>query len=163
MAVHEVVLEPAAQELADATSSPPFLYELDYPDARKVLEDLQAPPIDKLPIDEEWIAVPSSFGDARVRIVKPQGAEGMLPVIVYMHGGGWVLGNAATHDRLVRELAVGATPHWPSSSTRTHPRPATRSPSNRATQPPAGSPPTARPTGWTRPGSRWRASPSVET
>ena len=29
-------------------------------------------------------------------------------MIVYMHGGGWVLGNAATHDRLVRELAVGA-------------------------------------------------------
>jgi acetyl esterase len=104
----EVVLEPAAQELADATSSPPFLYELDYPDARKVLEDLQSPPIDKLPIDEEWITVPSSYGDARVRIIKPQGADGILPVIVYMHGGGWVLGNAATHDRLVRELAVGA-------------------------------------------------------
>jgi len=27
---------------------------------------------------------------------------------VYMHGGGWILGNAGTHDRLVRELAVGA-------------------------------------------------------
>jgi acetyl esterase len=103
-----VVLEPAAQELADATSTPPFLYELDYPDARKVLEDLQAAPIDKPPIDEEWITVPSSFGDARVRLIRPQGADGILPVIVYMHGGGWVLGNAATHDRLVRELAVGA-------------------------------------------------------
>ena len=33
---------------------------------------------------------------------------GTLPVILYMHGGGWVLGNAGTHDRLVRELAVGA-------------------------------------------------------
>jgi acetyl esterase/lipase len=48
------------------------------------------------------------MGDARVRIVKPRGATGMLPVIVYMHGGGWILGNAATHDRLVRELAVGS-------------------------------------------------------
>ena len=28
--------------------------------------------------------------------------------ILYVHGGGWVLGNAGTHDRLVRELAVGA-------------------------------------------------------
>ena len=44
----------------------------------------------------------------RVRLIKPRGADGMLPVIVYMHGGGWVLGNAATHDRLVREIAVGA-------------------------------------------------------
>ena len=31
----------------------------------------------------------------------------MLPAILYMHGGGWVLGDARTHDRLVRELAVG--------------------------------------------------------
>lgn len=52
--------------------------------------------------------MPSPAGDVRVRIVKPQGATGMLPVIVYMHGGDWILGNAATHDRLVRELAVGA-------------------------------------------------------
>ena len=38
----------------------------------------------------------------------PGGRQGTLPVILYMHGGGWVLGNAGTHDRLVRELAVGA-------------------------------------------------------
>ena len=104
----KIVLEPAAQQIADAFSTPPFLYELDYSDARKVLDDAQAAPVEKLPIDEEWITVPSTFGDARVRIIKPQGADGILPVIVYMHGGGWVLGNAATHDRLVRELAVGA-------------------------------------------------------
>jgi acetyl esterase len=104
----QVVLEPAAQDLADATSTPPFLYELGYAAARKVLDDLQAAPVDKLPIDEEWITVPAAVGDAHVRIIKPKGAQGELPVIVYMHGGGWVLGNAATHDRLVRELAVGA-------------------------------------------------------
>jgi acetyl esterase len=43
-----------------------------------------------------------------VRIVRPPDAAGTLPVILYMHGGGWVLGNADTHDRLVRELADGA-------------------------------------------------------
>jgi acetyl esterase/lipase len=105
---NKVVLEPAVQELADATSKPPFVYELGYADARKVLNDLQAGPVQKLPIDEEWITIPSAFGDARVRLIKPQGAEGSLPAIVYMHGGGWILGNAGTHDRLVRELAVGA-------------------------------------------------------
>ncbi len=73
-----------------------------------MLDDLQAKPIDKLPVEEEWVTVPSSFGDARVRVIKPVGAKGMLPAIVYMHGGGWVLGNAGTHDRLVRELAVGS-------------------------------------------------------
>lgn len=103
-----IVLEPAAQELADATSRHPFLYELEPTAARKVLDDLQAAPVDMPPVDEEWITVPASVGDVRVRIVKPRGASGTLPVVVYMHGGGWVLGNAGTHDRLVRELAVGA-------------------------------------------------------
>ena len=103
-----IVLEPSAQAIVDATSTPPFLYELEPVAARKVLDDLQAAPIDKLPVQEEWITVPAEVGDARVRIVKPVDSSGVLPVIVYMHGGGWILGNAATHDRLVRELAVGA-------------------------------------------------------
>ena len=44
----------------------------------------------------------------QARIVRPAGATGTLPVILYIHGAGWVFGNAHTHDRLVRELAVGA-------------------------------------------------------
>ena len=107
-ATSPIVLEPAAQQVADAFSKPPFLYEMTPADARKVLEDAQSGPVSKLPVDEEWITVPARVGDARVRIIKPPGAAGPLPVIVYMHGGGWILGNAATHDRLVRELAVGA-------------------------------------------------------
>jgi acetyl esterase len=103
-----IVLEPAAQQVADAFSKPPFLYEMAPADARKVLDDAQSAPVSKLPVDEEWITVPAPVGDVRVRIIKPPGATGTLPVIVYMHGGGWILGNAGTHDRLVRELAVGA-------------------------------------------------------
>lgn len=104
----KVVLEPAARNFVKQASNPPFLYEMEPTAARKVLDDIQAEPIDKLPIDEEWITVPAAAGDVRVRIVRPKGATGALPVVVYMHGGGWVLGNANTHDRLVRELAVGA-------------------------------------------------------
>ena len=102
-----VVLEPASQEFVDATSTPPFIYELAPDEARKVLDDVQAPPIEKLPVEERWITVPAEVGDVRVRIVQPPDAAGTLPAILYMHGGGWVLGNAHTHDRLVRELAVG--------------------------------------------------------
>lgn len=101
-------LEPAAQEFADATAKPPFLYELGPAGARKVLDDVQAAPIAKPDVQEKWITVPAEVGDVRVRIVKPVDATGSLPTVLYMHGGGWVLGNAATHDRLVRELAVGA-------------------------------------------------------
>src|SRR5690348_5263588 len=102
-----VVLEKASQEFVEATSKPPFLYELTPNEARKVLDDVQAEPIEKLPVDEHWITVPAEVGDVMVRIVRPWDHVGTLPVILYMHGGGWVLGNAQTHDRLVRELAVG--------------------------------------------------------
>ncbi|MFD5723331.1 alpha/beta hydrolase [Streptomyces sp. NPDC127036] len=104
----DIVLEPAAQEFADATATPPLLYELGVDGARKLLDDVQAQPIEKLDVDEKWITVHAEVGDVRVRIVKPVGATGVLPVILYVHGGGWILGNAGTHDRLVRELAVGA-------------------------------------------------------
>ena len=158
-----IVLEPAAQAVADATSTPPFLYELGYPAARKVLDDLQAAPVEKLPIDEEWITVPAPVGDVRVRIIKPQGATGTLPVILYMHGGGWVLGNAATHDRLVREAPSAPGPHWHSSSTRMRPRGPTQSRSSRATPRHNGSlakaPPRAwTPAAWRSPGSRSAAT-----
>jgi acetyl esterase len=102
-----VVLEPASQQFVEATAAPPFLFQLTPAEARKVLDDVQAAPIDKLEVDERWVTVPAEVGDVRVRIVRPPAVGGPLPVILYMHGGGWVLGNAATHDRLVRELAVG--------------------------------------------------------
>jgi acetyl esterase len=104
----EVFLEPAAQAFAEATAKPPLLYELGVEGARKLLDDVQAEPIEKLDVDEKWITVPAEVGDVKVRIIKPAGAEGDLPVILYVHGGGWILGNAGTHDRLVRELSVGA-------------------------------------------------------
>ena len=107
--MNEHGLEPAAQELADATSKPPFLYELGPDGARKVLDDIQAAPIDKPDVDEKWITVPAD--GRRRRGPHRQAASAPpepLPAVLYVHGGGWVLGNAGTHDRLVRELAVGA-------------------------------------------------------
>ncbi|MFD6188706.1 alpha/beta hydrolase [Streptomyces sp. NPDC060275] len=104
----DIVLEPAAQEFADATAKPPLLYELGVDGARKLLDDVQAQPVEKPDVDEEWITVPARVGDVRVRIIRPVGRTGTLPVILYVHGGGWILGNSGTHDRLVRELAVGA-------------------------------------------------------
>lgn len=100
-------LEAAAQEFADATAQPPFLYEVGHDAARKVLDDVQAAPIAKPEVADKWITVRTVARDVPVRIVKPVDAIGVLPTILYMHGGGWVMGNAGTHDRLVRELAVG--------------------------------------------------------
>jgi acetyl esterase len=104
-----IVLETAAQEFSDATSQPPFIYQLDPDTARQVLEDVQRSAIDKPDVDIEDITVPGCpHGHIAVRLVKPAGATGTLPVILYIHGAGWVLGSPQTHDLLVRNLAVGA-------------------------------------------------------
>lgn len=108
MATTNPILEPEAQKIADLTAKPPFLYELGPEGARKVLDDIQAAPIEKADVVDEWLTVPAEVGDVRVRIVKPMNPPAALPAVLYVHGGGWILGNAGTHDRLVRELAVGA-------------------------------------------------------
>ncbi|WDO10438.1 alpha/beta hydrolase [Streptomyces murinus] len=103
------VLEPAAAEFAAATAKPPFLFDLPPAEGRKAVDEVQSGDIEKPAVDEEWITVSGGpTGSVRARIVRPAGVSGSLPVILYLHGAGWVFGNARTHDRLVRELAVGA-------------------------------------------------------
>ena len=103
------VLEPAAAQFAKDTDTPPYLYQLPPEEGRAIVEDVQSSEIDKPDVDEEWITVEGGpTGTVPVRIVKPAGATGTLPVIFFIHGAGWVFGSAHTHDRLVRELAVGA-------------------------------------------------------
>jgi len=104
-----VVLEPAAQEFADATSTPPFIYELSPTDAREVLEGVQRFPIDKPDVEIEDLTITGGpHGQISVRLIKRPGATGTRPVILYVHGAGWVLGSPQTHDLLVCNLAVGA-------------------------------------------------------
>ncbi|MDX2681610.1 alpha/beta hydrolase [Streptomyces sp. NY05-11A] len=103
------VLEPAAQSFVEATANPPYLFDLPPAEGRKAVDEVQSGEIARPAVDEEWITVTGGpTGSVRARIVRPAGAEGVLPVILYIHGAGWVFGNAHTHDRLVRELAVGA-------------------------------------------------------
>jgi acetyl esterase len=92
-----------------AAAGGPPLYTLTPQAARKVLDDLQSGPVHKLPADIEERSIPGGpTGPVSVRIVRPKGAAETLPAIVYIHGGGWILGDANTHDRLVRLIANGA-------------------------------------------------------
>ncbi|MEV0737794.1 esterase, partial [Streptomyces sp. NPDC050549] len=85
------VLEPAAQAFAEATANPPYLFDLAPAEGRKAVDEVQSGDIAKPVVDEEWITVPGGpTGSVRARIVKPEGASGPLPVIVYIHGAGWV-------------------------------------------------------------------------
>ncbi|MFD5571272.1 MULTISPECIES: alpha/beta hydrolase [Streptomyces] len=92
-----------------AAAGGPPLYDLSYQAARNVLNKLQAGPVPMLPAEISRRTVPGGpTGPVNVHIVRPEGVKGKLPGIVYIHGGGWVLGNFKTHERLVRALANGA-------------------------------------------------------
>ncbi len=108
-----MVLEPTTQAFIDSLRGPP-LSQLSPADAHKILTDLQSQPIelqDAQIEDAVWPVGPT--GETRIRIIRPAAAapDEVLPAILYTHGGGWVLGDKITHDRLVREIAngVGAT------------------------------------------------------
>ncbi|MBE7191897.1 alpha/beta hydrolase [Gordonia polyisoprenivorans] len=103
-------LEPAAQELCAATDPHPRIYEVPPDQGRQILLDLQSDKsVPRPEVDEEWVDVNAGeWGTVRTRIIRPKGASGQLPVVFYIHGAGWVFGDDRTHDRLFRELAVGA-------------------------------------------------------
>lgn len=85
------------------------LYELSYEAARGVLREVQKKCVEKEIADIRDYDLPvGDGGKVRVRIVRPEDAKEELPVIFYIHGGGWVMGDENTHDRLIRELAVKA-------------------------------------------------------
>jgi acetyl esterase len=104
------VLDPKTQAFVDALSAQGGkpIYELSYGEARKALEDAQAGKVMTLPADVEDKVLPvGPTGEVSVRIYRPKGAKGPLPVVMYFHGGGWVLGGKHTHDRLLRDLVNG--------------------------------------------------------
>ena len=103
-----VVLEPAAQQFAAATAEPPYLFDLGPEKGRQVVDEVQSGQISMPAADVEALTVLSPGGDVPVRIVRAKGVTGPRPVILYLHGAGWVFGNHHTHDRLIRELAAGA-------------------------------------------------------
>ncbi|MFW6721674.1 alpha/beta hydrolase [Streptomyces sp. MAR4 CNY-716] len=103
-------LEPAAKELAEATDPHPRIYEVPPAQGRDILAGLQSGEgVARPEVDEEWADVDAGeWGTVRTRIIRPKGVQGPLPVVIFIHGAGWVFGDDRTHDRLFRELVVGA-------------------------------------------------------
>jgi acetyl esterase len=109
MAEIKPVLEPAAQEFADANSKPPFLYDMPPAEGRKIVDSVQDGDIPAPAVDVTDVLIPGGpKTEVSVKVYRPQGLTGTLPVILFTHGAGWVFGDAHTHDRLVRELATRA-------------------------------------------------------
>lgn len=105
------VLDPTTQRFIDdlAVSDEMPVETTSVEDARAWLVALQSGPADKPPVETVDLVWPiGPTGSVEVRILKPEGTSGPLPVVLYLHGGSWVMGDRHTHDRLARELAVGA-------------------------------------------------------
>lgn len=107
----KIVVESVMQEFLNNINSKGEkpIYELSPDEARKVLLKVQDVPIKILPADMEDIIISTGLkGEISFRIVRPKDNESKLPVILYLHGGGWILGGKHIHSRLIRELANGA-------------------------------------------------------
>lgn len=83
------------------------LYELTPQQARRVLTDVQNFSVSAPETDVQTVYAAVRGTEIPVKIHRPKGVDSKLPVVFYIHGGGWVLGDDSTHDRLVRELAAG--------------------------------------------------------
>jgi acetyl esterase len=104
-------LDSVTQQFLDslAASGAPPIHTLSPAAARGVLASAQAGPVGTPPAHVEDRSFPvGPKGSVAVRIVRPSRPNGALPAVVYFHGGGWVLGDLHTHNRLIRELANGA-------------------------------------------------------
>jgi len=102
-----VQLEPAALQVCRAAAKSPHIWELPPDAARRALDKMQDTPIHKHPAKVKTHEVDAGkWGRIRVYTVMPQGLSGAPSVLLYLHGGGWVLGSLHTHDKLVRELAI---------------------------------------------------------
>jgi len=79
------------------------------PKARAVLEGLQSSVKIDLPrADVAERTVTSEGQNVKLVVVRPPGIMGTLPAFMFFHGGGWVLGDFPTHERLVRDLVAGS-------------------------------------------------------
>ena len=105
-------VEPTTRRFLEAASAGGGepIWKLAPEAARKVLIDLQigaGAARQAADVEERRIEC-GPDGEVPICIYRPRTRGGELPVVVYFHGGGWVLGGRQTHDRLLREIANAA-------------------------------------------------------
>lgn len=98
-------LHPEVQKaLAVMNATIPPLHTLPPPEARKLIEDMRGPAAEPEAVGRvENRNIPGIAGPQAVRLYTPEG-DGPFPVLVYFHGGGWVLGSPNTVDASCRAL-----------------------------------------------------------
>jgi len=100
-------LDKEVIEFLKAVNGGPPLESLPKQDARNVLIGAQAAvPVDLSGIEESEKTITNDGFTVKLNIVRPAGVPGELPVFIFIHGGGWILGDYPTHKRMVRDLVV---------------------------------------------------------
>ncbi|WP_200942861.1 MULTISPECIES: alpha/beta hydrolase [unclassified Rhizobium] len=75
--------------------------------ARTVQRDAKISPFPEAKVATKDIAIPTANGGLPARVYTPEG-NGPFPVVLYFHGGGWVVADINTYDATPRALALGA-------------------------------------------------------
>jgi acetyl esterase len=99
-------LDPEVQALLEVmhAAGTPQPYTLSVAEARESMRATLVTKRDPIALHSvQDISVPTPHGALRLRIYRP--ATGALPVALFLHGGGWVLNDLDTHDRLCRRIA----------------------------------------------------------
>jgi acetyl esterase len=99
-------LDPQAQALLDVMSAAGTAqpHQLPVAEARERMRAALIAPGAPIPLHEvQDLRLPSPHGALAMRLYRP--ARGTLPLALFLHGGGWVLNDLDTHDRLCRLLA----------------------------------------------------------
>ena len=108
------MLHPQLAALLEKAANSPLPPYQDVPPAvaRRLYRDTRGPLTpDPPPIESsQLLLIPGKGGPVPVRAYRPKGAgrDEILPALVYIHGGGWVIGDLDTHDVVCRTLANGA-------------------------------------------------------
>jgi acetyl esterase len=100
-------LDPQARFLLDQIAARGGFYpaRMSPADARRAVVEMRLPSVPEPVASVEERSVPGPAGPIPVRVYTPAGAARPAPVIVYFHGGGWVLGDLDSGDNLCRMLA----------------------------------------------------------
>ena len=110
-AVSSIQLEKITQDFIDklkAEGGEP-IYKLSPSDARALLEKVQSEPVEMPDVQRDDLLIPGIANPISVQIVRPADSQdAVLPLIFYLHGGGWILGSQKTHARLTAEIAAGS-------------------------------------------------------
>ncbi len=105
-----MALDPQAKALLDmmvAAGGPP-LEQMEVPAAREMYLAMRPPTAGAAVAKVEDRRIPGGAGvEIPVRIYTPEGGDGPFPIVVYFHGGGWVIGDLETHDHWCRDIASG--------------------------------------------------------